>query len=91
MDNNALRNVYSSPNVRRVTKSRRRKRASYAILMEWMNEKIRRELTIWEPYAYMRHLKCKEKCYTHVNWAHLTYNMIHCRVLANTVMNLRVP
>jgi hypothetical protein len=101
LHNYELHNLYSSPNIVRVIKSRSirwvghvscmgERRVAYRVLVgrpEWTRPLGRRRHR-WE---YNIKLDLREIGIDEANWIRLAQDMVQWRVFVNTLMNLRVP
>jgi hypothetical protein len=101
LHNDELHNLYSSPNIVRVIKSRRMRRAGhvarmregrsvYRVLVGRPEGKkpLERPRRRWEDNIKMYH---REIGIDGANWIRLAQDRIHWRASVNTVMNLRFP
>jgi hypothetical protein len=101
LHNDELRNLYSSPNIVRVIKSRRMRwaghvarmgkgRGVYRVLVGKPegNRPLGRPRRKWEDNIKM---DLREIGIDGVNWIRLAQDRVQCRAFVNTVMNLWVP
>jgi hypothetical protein len=80
--NDELHDLYSSPNIVRVIKSRRMRWAGHVARMG------RREIFRWEDNIKM---DLREIGIDGANWIRLAQHRFYWRAFVNTVMKLRVP
>jgi hypothetical protein len=101
LHNDELHNLYSSPNIVRVIKSRRMRWAGHvARTREWRGvnrvlvgrprrkRPLGRPRRRWEDNIKMDH---GEMWIDAANWIRLAHDRIHLQAFVKTVMNLRVP
>jgi hypothetical protein len=101
VDNDELHDLYSSPNIVRVIKSRRMRwtghvarmgggRGAYRVLVGRSEGKrpLGRPRRRWEDNIKM---DLREIGIDGANWIRLAQDMVQWRAFVNTVMNLRVP
>jgi hypothetical protein len=101
LHNDELHNLYSSPNIVRVIKSRRVRwtghvarvgagRGVYRILVGKPEGKrpLGGSRRRWEDNIKMG---LREICIDRANWIRLAQDRVQCRAFVNTVMNLRFP
>jgi hypothetical protein len=101
LPNEVLHNLYVSPNIITVMKSRKMRWAGHVARMGEMrylyrilvgkserNRLLGRPWRRWEDNIRMH---VREIWWEVVDWMHLTQDRDQLRVLVNTVMNLRVP
>jgi hypothetical protein len=101
LHNDELHDLYSSPNIVRVIKSRRMRwaghvapmgegRGSYRVLVGRPEGKrpLGRPRRRWEDNIKM---DLREIRIDGANWIRLAQDSVQCRAFVNTVMNLRVP
>jgi trehalose/maltose hydrolase-like predicted phosphorylase len=84
LHNEELHNLYSSPSIIRMIKSKRMKTAGHVARMG----ETRKAKTQWVDNIKM---DLREIGWDGRDWIHLAQNRDHWRALVNTVMNLRVP
>jgi hypothetical protein len=99
--NNELRNLYSSPNIVRVTKSRRMRWAGHVTLMgegRGVYRVVVRRSGGKRPLGRPRHrwednikMDFREIGIDGANWIQLAQDRVQWRAYVITVMNLRVP
>jgi hypothetical protein len=101
LHNDELHNLYSSPNIVRVIKSRRMRwaghvarmgegRGVYRVLVGKPESErpLGRPRRRWEDNIK---LELREIVIDGANWIRLAQDRVQCRAFVNTVMNLRVP
>jgi hypothetical protein len=89
--NEELRNLYSSPNIIRMIKSRRMRWPGHVARMV---EKPERKRPLGRPsrrWVDNITMDLKEMGWGVVGWIDLAHDRDQCRALVNTVMNLHVP
>jgi len=101
LHNDELHELYSSPNIFSVMKSRRMRWAGHVAIME-EGRGIYRVL-VWRPegkrplgrprrrWEYNIKMGLREIVIDGANWIRLAQDRVHWRVFVNTVVNLRVP
>jgi hypothetical protein len=101
LHNDEIHNLYSSPNVVRVIKSRRVRWAEHVarmgegrgVYMVYVGRPegkrlLGRPRRRWEDNIKM---DLREKWIDGANWIRLTQGRVQCRVFVSSIMNLRVP
>jgi hypothetical protein len=101
LHNDELRNLYSSPNIVRVIKSRRMRWAGHVASMKKGRGVCRVLVGMPEgrrPLGRPRHrwednikMDLREIGIDGVNWIQLAQDRVQCRACVNTVINLRFP